>query len=112
MTSIAVAVGEIGVHEQALAANVQDTVSFAVRSKALQRQARVVNVDGAGSLFFTVDGVDVDLAATRAAHWLPAVAGASKTVSVTFTDDTPGVDDAIVVKLKSAAAVTYSVEVG
>ena len=79
MATLTVAADEIGIHEQALVANTQDTVTFAQPQGASRDSIRVVNVDGAGALYFTVSGNDVDLANTKGAHWLPAVAGASKT---------------------------------
>lgn len=98
MASIAVATGEQGVWEQALVANTQDTVTFDRDCN----EVRVVNLTGTAPIYFSVDDSDVTLG-SKAAHWLPAMAGASVTVDVPTGGDT-------VVKLKSAGTPSYSVQ--
>jgi hypothetical protein len=98
MTAIAVAAAEVGVWEQALGAGVEDIVTFARDCD----QVRVVNVSGAAAIYFTVDGSAVTVG-SKAAHWLPALANASKIVTVPTSGNTQ-------LRVKSSGTPTYSAE--
>ncbi len=100
MTTIAVSAGEIGVWEQLLVAATQDTINFGKDCDEI----RVTNVNGPAALYFTVDGSNVTTGG-QGTYWVPAVAGASRTVNVPTSGNT-------VVKVKSDGAPKYSVEPG
>lgn len=100
--------GHVGVHEKTLAADVVDTVTFAVGDPGTPGWARVPNAvelitDGAADIYLTVDGSTPVVAGTRS--WrMPAYPGS---VVVDVRDATP--TDPVVVKLISAGTPTYSV---
>lgn len=98
MTAVAVGATEIGAWEQALVAATEDAVTFARYCP----KVRVVNVTGTSPIYFTTDGTSVTVGG-KGTHWLPAVAGTSKTIEVKTGGNT-------VVKLKSAGTPSYSVE--
>jgi hypothetical protein len=98
MASYTVAAAEIGAWEKTLVANTVDTVTFGRDCD----KVRVVNVNGAGALYFTTDGSTPTVGASST-YWLPAVAGSAR------TDSVPG-GGMTGVKILSAAATSYSVE--
>lgn len=102
MTAIAVAAAEIGVWEQALVASTVDTVTFTRDPDSVVDEVRVTNVSGTASIYFTTDGTAPTVGG-KATRWLPAVAGANRTVRLQEPAST-------VVKLISSGTPTYSVE--
>lgn len=98
MTTTAVAAAELAAHAITLTPDTVDTVNFA-RDCA---EVEVLNINGAGALYFTVDG-STPTVAGKNTHLVPAAAGAGKRVGVRGGGLTA-------VKLISAAATSYSVE--
>ena len=76
MADYPVADDEPGVWEKTMAAG-GDTVTFARDCD----EVRVTNVDGAAAIYFTVDG-DAVTVGGNGSYWVPATAGASRTVAV------------------------------
>lgn len=101
MATYALGEGENGVWEQTLAANTVDTVTFALKELGGVQFVTVVNATGASSIYFTVNGAAPTVGG-RSTWWIPAVAGATRTV--------PGYGYPATVKLIAAASTTYSVE--
>lgn len=98
MADHAVGAAELAAHDKTLVASTVDTVTFARDCAEIE----VLNLNGAGILYFTTDG-SVPTVAGANTHLVPAVAGAGKRVDVRGAGAT-------VVKLISAAATSYSVE--
>lgn len=98
MATHTLAAGVIGAFEKTLVADTEDIVNFPVDLD----QVRVMNIDGAESLYFTVTGVEPTVGGAHT-YWLPAVAGATRTVDVPTAAATQ-------VRLISAGTPTYSVE--
>ena len=92
-----VGTSEIGAWEKTMAAG-GDTVTFARDCD----EVRVTNVDGAAAIYFTTDGSAVTVG-DEAAYWVPAVAGASRTVAVRG-------GEATVVTLDADGTPVFSVE--
>lgn len=97
MASYTVAADEVGVQNKTLAVNTVDTVTFSADLDAV-----VVFSDGAGALFFTVDGSTPTVGGSKT-HLLPAGVRSVRRVTVPTSGNTA-------VKLISAAATSYSVE--
>lgn len=114
MTTYNLGPNDVGAWEKALAANVEDTVTFDFTpgtDRVPYRLVRVVNVSGAAPIYFTVNGTAPAVGAAST-FWLPAVAGAMRDVSL--APAAPGTDPAArwdaTVRLVSSGATTYSVE--
>lgn len=98
MTTTAVGAAELAAHDITLVPSNADVVNFA-RDCA---EVEVLNLNGAGIIYFTVDG-SAPTVAGKHCHLVPAAAGAGKRVNVRGAGLTT-------VKLISAAAASYSVE--
>ena len=98
MADYPIAANEIGAWEKTLVAATQDSVTFTRDCD----EVRVTNVDGAAAIYFDAEG-DAVTVGGAAFYWLPAVAGATRTVR-------PRSGAATVVTLKSAGTPKYSVE--
>lgn len=108
MTNYTVNNGEIGAHAKVLGANVVDVVTFqpgtpgSVGWNKLPKKVEVLS-DGAADIYFTTDGSAPTVTGANC-YRVPNSAGA---LTVDVTDSNP--NDAVVVKLISAGAPTYSV---
>jgi hypothetical protein len=98
VASYTVSSPNIAAHAKTLVASTADTVTYDYHVPEVE----VVNLNGAGILYFTTDG-STPTVAGAATRVLPAAVG-SRTVRVFPTGSVT------VVKLISAAAVQYSVE--
>ena len=103
MASYTVTTGsQFGAWEKSLSANAVDTVTLAGVGRV---EVTVVNVSGAASIYFTVNGPTPVVGASES-YWLPATAGAMRTVSAYAA----GTSSNVVVRLVSSGAPTYSVD--
>lgn len=103
MATTTVAADERGAYAKTLTAATVDTVN--VTASAGQRastRVRVVNLDGAAAIYFTLDGTAPTVGGAKT-YELAAVAGAAQAISV----DVKAVD--VVVKLISSGTPKYSV---
>lgn len=96
MTTTKLAQNDVGAHEKKLAASVIDVVEFERNLAAVE----VANIDGAGAIYFTVDGTDPTVGGAHC-HLLPPF-GCSRTISAPL-------DRPTVVKLISSATPIYDV---
>ena len=96
MTVVKLAEGAVGAHEHVLAANTADTIEFAEDLKRVE----IVNVNGAGAIYFTVDG-SAPTVGGEGCGYLPASA-CSRIVTSRSPEKT-------IVRLISAVPVKYSV---
>lgn len=109
MTNYSVANGNVGAHAKVLSANVVDSVTFQPGTAGTVGWARVpkkieVLTDGLADIYFTVDG-SVPTVGGSNCYRVPI--GGTSSLSVPVTDSDP--TDAVVVKLISSGAATYSV---
>lgn len=109
---------DVGVWERKLTANTVDVVSwevgrtapggFTVQSPA-GRRVTVVNVDGAAPIYVRGDG-QAPTVGGSSSYWLPAVAGASLTLSASSVQNPDDASEwATRVQLVSAGTPSYSV---
>ncbi len=108
MASYTVPNGGVGVHEKALAADVQDVVTFAVGTAQTPGWGRVptrveILTDGAADIYVTTGGANATVRGGDC--WrIPALPGATV---IDVRDAVP--DDPVVIKLISSGTPVYSV---
>jgi hypothetical protein len=109
MTSYTVTNGGVGAHAKVLSANAVDTVTFQPGASGTPGWARMpkkveVLTDGLADVYFTVDG---SVPTVGGANCYRVPIGGTSSLAVPVADSNP--HDAVVVKLISSGAPTYSV---
>lgn len=108
MAAYTVTVGQIGAHAKVLGAGVVDTVTFSIGATGTPGWANVPQVvevlsDGIADIYVTVDGSTPTVAGGNTHR----VSAAHQSLQIPVDDG--NAEDAVVVKLISSGAPTYSV---